>query len=118
MRDTTQGDPRDQVEGATYAPIPEKPHRAWWKQAISIGVTVLVLVIVFGFVLPKLADYEAILDYIGAITTREWWVLAVMALWFLLAYPIGMASWLFWRANGSWRLDWQEAQRGRAHAQP
>lgn len=88
MRDTTQGDPRDQAEGATYAPIPEKPHRAWWKQAISIGVTVLVLVIVFGFVLPKLADYEAILDYIGAITTREWWVLAVMALWFLLAYPI------------------------------
>lgn len=45
-------------------------------------------------------------------------VLLFRALSFLPPIPIGMASWLFWRANGSWRLDWQEAQRGRAHAQP
>lgn len=68
--------------------VPAKPHRPWWKQAISIGVTIFVLVLVFGFVLPKLADYRAVLDYIGDITTAEWFVLGLLTIWFLFAYPI------------------------------
>jgi uncharacterized membrane protein YbhN (UPF0104 family) len=28
--------------------------------------------------------------------------------------PIGMASWLFWRVNKSWRKDWRIAMRGKA----
>jgi len=67
---------------------PQKPKRPWWKQAISIGITVVVLVAVFGFVLPKLADYRSIADYIGSITTTEWVMLSTATLVFLLAYPV------------------------------
>jgi uncharacterized membrane protein YbhN (UPF0104 family) len=67
--------------------IPKAKRRPWWKQAISISITVLVIGIVFGFVIPKLADYRAILDYIGDISPLAWAILAVASLWFLLAYP-------------------------------
>ncbi|MEN8040658.1 MAG: YbhN family protein [Actinomycetota bacterium] len=68
--------------------IPETPHRPWWKQAISILLTVAVLIIVFGFVLPQLADYRTILDYIGTISIATWGALALVSLAFLIAYPI------------------------------
>jgi uncharacterized membrane protein YbhN (UPF0104 family) len=68
--------------------VPERKHRPWWKQAISIGVTLVVLVAVFGFVLPKLADYRSILEYIGAISVGEWALLASASIAFLVAYPI------------------------------
>ena len=68
--------------------VPERPHRPWWSQTISIGVTVLVLVVVFGFVLPQLADYRSILEYIGAIGVGDWAVLALVSVAFLMAYPI------------------------------
>jgi uncharacterized protein (TIRG00374 family) len=76
--------PADAPEGH----IPQKPQRPWWKQAISIGITVVVLVAVFGFVLPQLADYRSILDYIGSISTFEWALLAMASAAFLIAYPI------------------------------
>ncbi len=68
--------------------IPERPSRPWWKQAISIAITVAVLVAVFGFVIPQLADYDKVLEYIGDISPMEWTILAALALWFLMAYPI------------------------------
>lgn len=77
----------DNTESAETS-VPQRPKRPWWKQAISIGVTVIVLVAVFGFVLPKLADYRSIVDYIGSISTVEWFMLAGATLVFLFAYPI------------------------------
>ncbi len=68
--------------------VPERPHRPWWKQAISIGVTLLVLVAVFGFVLPGLTDYGLILEYIGGISVGEWVLLVSISIVFLMAYPI------------------------------
>lgn len=68
--------------------VPQKPKRPWWKQAISIGVTVVVLVAVFGFVLPKLADYRSIVDYIGTISPAEWVMLGTATIVFLFAYPV------------------------------
>jgi uncharacterized protein (TIRG00374 family) len=68
--------------------IPQKPQRPWWKQALSTGITVVVLVAVFGFVLPKLADYRSILDYIGSISALEWALLGIASAAFLVAYPI------------------------------
>ena len=68
--------------------IPERQKRPWWKQAISIAITLVVLVAVFGFVIPQLADYDKVLEYIGEITPQEWAVLAALAGWFLMAYPI------------------------------
>ena len=72
--------------------IPERQKRPWWKQAISIAITLVVLVAVFGFVIPQLADYDKVLEYIGEITPQEWAVLAVLAGWFLMAYPIVLAQ--------------------------
>jgi uncharacterized protein (TIRG00374 family) len=40
-------------------------------------------------------------------------VLLFRGLSLLPPIPLGMASWLFWRANKSWRQDWQIAQRGK-----
>jgi uncharacterized membrane protein YbhN (UPF0104 family) len=77
---------------ADDAGIPERPKRPWWKQAISIAITLVVLVAVFGFVIPQLADYDKVLEYIGEITTQEWAVLAALAGWFLMAYPIVLAQ--------------------------
>jgi uncharacterized protein (TIRG00374 family) len=68
--------------------VPQRPKRPWWKQAISIGITIIVLVAVFGFVLPKLADYRSIVDYIGSISPLEWVMLTTATLVFLFAYPI------------------------------
>ena len=84
-------DPRPDAEPnepISEPPVPGGGGQAWWKQAVSIGITIVVLVAVFGFVLPKLADYRAIVDYIADISTGAWVVLGVISVWFLLAYPI------------------------------
>lgn len=70
------------------AEAPQRKKRPWWHQALSIAVTVGVLVAVFGFVIPKLADYKDILEFVGDISTGWWLVLLALALAFLLAYPI------------------------------
>jgi len=66
--------------------VTKRPHRPWWHQVLSFGLTVAVLVIVFGFVIPQLADYREVLDRIQALEPLQWFVLAVLALWFLTAY--------------------------------
>ena len=68
------------------APTPAK--QAWWKQALSILVTVVVLVAVFGFVIPQVADYREIAETVADISPGAWVVLGVLAAWFLIAYPI------------------------------
>jgi uncharacterized membrane protein YbhN (UPF0104 family) len=68
--------------------IPKKPDRPWWKQALSIGITLAVLIAVFGFVIPKVADYRSIVQYIGEISPMAWALLALAASAFLIAYPV------------------------------
>ena len=76
----------DPEAGQTEAPQPKK--RAWWQQALSVAVTVIVLVAVFGFVIPQLADYKDILGFVSEIPATTWLVLAAFSVAFLLAYPI------------------------------
>lgn len=73
-------------------PIPGGGKQAWWKQTLSIGITIVVLIAVFGFVLPKVADYRAIVDYIGDISLKDWLILGAISLWFLFAYPIVLTT--------------------------
>ncbi|MEN8237984.1 MAG: YbhN family protein [Actinomycetota bacterium] len=70
------------------AQVPHRKKRPWWQQALSFALTVAVLVAVFGFVIPQLADYREILEFVGDISTTTWLVLAALALAFLIAYPI------------------------------
>jgi len=85
MPDSTQP---SEHNGSSEVRVPERPHKPWWKQAISIGITLLVLIAVFGFVLPELTDYRSILEYIGGISVAEWAVLGAVSFAFLMAYPI------------------------------
>lgn len=71
---------------------PVVPHRPWWRKLFSFAVTVLVIVVVFGFVIPGLADYSDVLDRIASIDPLEWVVLAVLAMWFLIAYVFVLMS--------------------------
>ncbi len=66
--------------------VTTRPQRTLWRQLLSYALTAAVLVVVFGFVIPRLADYEAVLDSITAIDPREWVVLIGLAAWFLCAY--------------------------------
>jgi uncharacterized protein (TIRG00374 family) len=70
------------------AEVPHRTKRPWWHQALSTAITVAVLVAVFGFVIPQLADYRDILGIVGDISTAWWLVIGTLALAFLLAYPI------------------------------
>ncbi len=74
------------VDGLGEAP--QRKKQALWKRLASAAVTVVVLVAVFGFILPNLADYRDVLDYVAAIDTGEWVVVAFFAIAFLMAYPI------------------------------
>ena len=74
------GEPQDEA--------PQRKRRPWWQQALSAAITIGVLVAVFGFVIPKLADYKDILRFVGDISTAWRLVLAALALAFLLAYPV------------------------------
>lgn len=53
---------------------------------LQTGITLAVLALVFGFVLPKLADYGTILNLVGDISISQWALLSVSAGWFLVAY--------------------------------
>jgi uncharacterized membrane protein YbhN (UPF0104 family) len=78
----------DVTEGPEELSVPHKPKRPWWKQAISIAITLVVLIAVFGFVIPKVADYQSIANYIGAISPITWVFLALASVAFLIAYPV------------------------------
>jgi uncharacterized membrane protein YbhN (UPF0104 family) len=84
------GDPNDAGDAPTG--IPTRPRQPWWRQAISIGITVLVLVLVFGFVIPQFSDYRAIVDYLADIDPLAWIILAGVSLAFLLAYPVVLTT--------------------------
>ncbi|MEN8113163.1 MAG: YbhN family protein [Actinomycetota bacterium] len=68
---------------------PDVPHTdagPIWKRVLRGIVTLAFLILVFGFVLPQLADYRAVADYIRKVEPAEWALLAVFAGWFLIAY--------------------------------
>ena len=69
-----------------HAAIPTTQKPPLWQRLARAAVTVLVLVLVFGFVLPQLADYRTVLEYVQGIEPFEWVLLAVFAGWFLVAY--------------------------------
>lgn len=77
-------------DGPIASRATQKP--AVWKRIVSGGITLIVLVLVFGFVLPRLADYEQVASYLGNISTPWWAALITLTVWFLLAYPIVLTT--------------------------
>ncbi|MDJ0792533.1 MAG: YbhN family protein [Acidimicrobiia bacterium] len=94
-REPAVDDPPDEhavAESDASDEVPGGGRQVWWKQAISIAVTVAVLVAVFGFVIPQVADYREIIDTVADISPTSWVVLGILALWFLIAYPIVLTT--------------------------
>lgn len=73
-------------------PIPSRSAQPLWKRALSVAITVAVLVIVFGFVVPQFSDYRSILDVLIDVSPGAWIILAIVSVAFLVAYPIVLMS--------------------------
>src|SRR5688500_13898454 len=56
------------------------------KQIVSIGVSVVLIVAIFWYVLPQFADFSKVWPEIGAMTWIELGVLAAAAIWNLVTY--------------------------------
>ena len=87
----TEREPADDRRNGASG-VPQRPTVVWWRQALSIVVTVAVVVAVFGFVFPRIADYGDVIDVIGTVDRGEWLILGALAVVFLLSYvPVLMA---------------------------
>ncbi len=73
-------------------PVPSTTPPPIWKRAVSVAITVAVLVIVFGFVVPQFSDYRSILDVLIDISPGAWIILSIVSVAFLVAYPIVLMS--------------------------
>ena len=82
----TPADTEPRGDQADLAEVPEAKHQPLWRKILSAALTLGVIVIVFGFVIPQLADYDKVLDIIGDITALEWAALALFTVVFLIAY--------------------------------
>ena len=89
MTDPNSSGPTD--PGATDSG-PAAPNPPLWRRLVSAGVTVVVLVLVFGFVIPQFSDYREIADRVGDISITGWAILAAVSLAFLVAYPIVLTT--------------------------
>jgi putative heme transporter len=70
-------------------PARRSPARRW----LGAGITIVLLVAVFGFLLPKLADYDEAWDALGDLDVRGWTALVLVAAWNLVALvPLVMVS--------------------------
>jgi putative heme transporter len=63
-----------------------KPKRWWQARWFQAALSLLVVVLIFGFLFPKLADYSEVWKTIGAMTGLELGTLGLAALWNLASY--------------------------------
>ena len=62
------------------------------KRLLSIGVSAALLIAIFWFVLPQMADFSDVRSEIGAMTAIELGILAAAAMWNLATYWISMVA--------------------------
>ncbi len=63
------------------------PDRRWWHSRwLQAGVSVAVVVLIFGFLFPKLADYGEVWQTVADMTPIELLTLSGIAIWNLLSY--------------------------------
>ncbi len=140
-----------------------------WKRVVSAIVSLVIIVGIFYFVIPLIADYDEVFATISAMTTSEITSLVLIGLWNLVTYwfvivaalpglrlreaavvnqastavsntlpaggalgvgltlamltswgftiaaityllpiPLGIASYIIWRVNNSWRMTYEE----------
>jgi uncharacterized membrane protein YbhN (UPF0104 family) len=83
------------MTNSTVAAPPEGHHAVpWWRSRwVQAAVSIIVVVLIFGFLFPKLADYGEVWQTIEDMSPLEKWSLAVVAVWNLMSYwPVLTAS--------------------------
>lgn len=66
---------------------------SWRATAVRAGVAGIVLAALFGFVLPRLADYAEVWETVGGLSTGAAGLLVVVGLWNLVTYwPVMMLA--------------------------
>ena len=68
--------PESSPSSETPAPAEKQP---LWRRLLPLAVGVIIVVVLFGFVLPQFIDYEAVFRSIGAIEWWQWAILLVIA---------------------------------------
>jgi uncharacterized protein (TIRG00374 family) len=57
-----------------------------WRRVLQLSVFVIVVVVVFGFVMPRLADYGDVWEILGRLSWFEYLILALAAVWNIVTY--------------------------------
>ena len=71
----------------------DHPRRWWRSRWLQVGLSVVVVVVIFGFLFPKVADYSAVWQTLGDMSWFELAGLAVMGAWNIASYwPMLIAS--------------------------
>ena len=107
MTDQPDSPPGDSGGGALFAPPPAKLDRQK-KRALIIQsiVSVLFLVVIFGWLLPGVIAYQAIFDALGTLDARQFLVLLVAGL--IVAIPEGRLLQVLtpplrlWQGSAAW----------------
>ena len=63
-----------------------KPTHWWAAKWVRATFSLAVVVLIFGFFFPKIADYGAVWETITDMTWLELWTLGAVALWNLVSY--------------------------------
>jgi uncharacterized membrane protein YbhN (UPF0104 family) len=66
-------------------PATTKP-RVRWKTVLGIAASVVIVVGIFAWAIPKFADYNAVLDALGSLTPIEFWTLFAAMVFNLITY--------------------------------
>jgi uncharacterized membrane protein YbhN (UPF0104 family) len=80
---------------STVTGLPEGHHAVpWWRSRwMQAAVSIVVVVLIFGFLFPKLADYGEVWQTIEDMSPLEKWTLGLVAVWNLMSYwPVLTAS--------------------------
>jgi len=78
---------------ADHRPVePPALSRSVARLILRATVTFVVVGVVFGLVIPKLADYRAVLGIVGDVGPAGWAVLLLLAAAFLVAYPLVLVA--------------------------
>ena len=79
--------PADHADDAGRAPHEPGLSRRWWRgRLFQVTLSLLVVVLIFGFLFPKLANYGEVWKTVKDMTWLEVATLALFALWNLASY--------------------------------
>ncbi len=81
------------VAGDELTAAPRSPDRWWHARWVRVVTSLAVVVVIFGFFFPRLANYGAVWDTVTAMTGPELVTLGAVALWNLMSYwPLQLAA--------------------------